>query len=139
MKPYYWALLSAVVWGCAPIFEKLGLSKIPVFPGLYYRCLGVIFGTILLVVLNFDAIKGSIVQLSPGWWYLAAGGFLASIVGQIFFYHALKDGKASLVVPIAATYPLISFLLGILFLGEKFTIAKSCGLGFVLIGVFLLK
>ena len=139
MKPYYWALLSALTWGCAPIFEKLGLAKVPVFMGLFYRCLGVFLGAVLLMFLKFDTFKETITHVPSGWWYLLVGGFLASIVGQIFFYHALKEGEASLVVPIGAAYPLIAFLLGIIFLGEKFTLMKSFGLIFVLIGVFLLK
>ena len=139
MKPFYWALLSALTWGCAPILEKIGLVKIPVFTGIFYRCLGVILGALILVLFKFDVFKESIVQWPQGWGFLVAGGLLASVVGQIFFYHALKDGEASLVVPLAATYPLISFLLGILFLGEKVTLAKSFGLVFVLLGIFLLK
>ena len=139
MKPYYWALLSAVAWGCAPIFEKLGLMKVPVFAGLFYRCLGVVIGLLILILFKFEIFKESIVHIPQGWWYLAAGGFLASIIGQIFFYHALKDGEASLVVPLAASYPLISFILGILFLGEKITLAKSMGLVFILLGMILLK
>lgn len=139
MKPYFWALLSAVIWGCAPILEKLGLVKIPVFTGIFYRSLGVLLGALILILFKFGAFKESVTSLPQGWGYLVAGGLLASVVGQIFFYHALKGGEASLVVPVAATYPLISFLLGILFLGEKVTWAKSFGLGFVLFGIFLLK
>ena len=139
MKPYYWALLSALTWGCAPIFEKLGLAKVPVFMGIYYRCLGVVLGAVLLMIFKFDIFKESIVHVPQGWWYLVIGGFLASIIGQIFFYHALKDGEASMVVPVGAAYPLIAFILGIIFLGEKITLAKSLGLVFILVGVFLLK
>ena len=139
MKPYFWALLAALAWGCAPIFEKLGLSKIPVFNGLFYRCLGVFLGALVLMLFKFDTFKETISHAPSGWLYLVIGGFMASIIGQIFFYHALKDGEASLVVPLGAAYPLIAFILGIIFLGEKVTLAKSFGLVFVLLGVFLLK
>ena len=67
------------------------------------------------------------------------GGFLASVVGQVFFYHALKTGESSKVVPLAATYPLVSFILGVILLGEKVTFAKTGGIIFILLGVFLLK
>ena len=139
MKPYYWALLAALAWGCAPILEKLGLVKTPVFVGIFYRCLGVIIGAVILMIFKFDVFKESLAQVPHGWLYLVLGGLLASVVGQIFFYHALKEGEASLVVPLAAAYPLISFILGIFFLGEKVTWAKVAGLFFVLLGVVLLK
>ena len=139
MKPFYWALLAALTWGCVPVLEKIGLSKIPVFPGLLIRCLGVILGAIILLVWKHDVIRESLVKVTPAWGYLIAGGFLASVVGQIFFYNALKDGEASKVVPLAASYPLISFLIGVIFLAEKLTLAKVGGLLFIILGVVLLK
>ena len=139
MKPYFWALLSALVWGIAPIIEKLGLSKTPVLPGLVFRCLGVILGLMLLLAFRFNQIKTMLPQASQGGMYLVAGGLLASVVGQLFFYNALRGGEASQVVPIAAAYPLISFTLGIIFLSEKVTLSKLGGMVFVLMGVVLLK
>ena len=134
-----WALLAALSWGFAPMFEKFGLAKIPVMTGLFYRCIGVVVGLVFLVIFNSSAIKNSLATGVDGWWYLVLGGFMASIVGQIFFYHALKGGEISQVVPIGAAYPLISFILGLIFLGEKFTLAKAGGLACVMVGVVLLK
>jgi len=139
MKPFYWALGAAFIWGCAPILEKLGLAKAPVFAGLFFRSMGVVIGTGLLLVFKFGVIKESLVSPLQGWGLLIAGGFLASILGQICFYHALKDGEASLVVPLAASYPLIAFMLGTIFLGEKITLAKLSGMLLVVLGVFFLK
>ncbi len=139
MKPFYWALGAAFIWGCAPILEKLGLAKAPVFAGLFFRSMGVVIGTGLLLVFKFGVIKESLVSPPQGWGLLIAGGFLASILGQICFYHALKDGEASLVVPLAASYPLIAFMLGTIFLGEKITLAKLSGMLLVVLGVFFLK
>ncbi len=139
MKPYYWALLAALAWGFAPLFEKFGLAKMPVFAGLFYRCLGVVAGLMLLLVFRFDEIKYSLSTGGGGWYLLVIGGFLASVVGQIFFYSGLKDGEISQVVTIAACYPLISFVLGVLIFGEAITWGKVGGLAFVILGVLLLK
>ncbi len=57
----------------------------------------------------------------------------------MFFYRALKFGEASKVVPLAAIYPLVSFLLALLFLGERFTVTKLFGISFVLLGVAFLR
>ncbi len=139
MTPFYWALGAACVWGFAPILEKIGLAKIAPFPGLFWRSLGVMVGALVLLVLRFAEIKPALAVPPSGWGWVFAGGMLASIVGQIFFYHALKGGEASMAVPVGASYPLIAFVLGILVLGEKFTFAKLGGVGFVMLGVFLLK
>ena len=139
IKPFFWALLAALTWGCVPILEKLGLAKIPVFAGLFYRCIGVMLGFGLLLLFKFNIIKDSFGGMSYSWIYLIAGGFLASFVGQIFFYHALKSGEASRVTPLAATFPLITFVLGVLFLGEKITLSKVIGMLCVIAGVLFLK
>jgi transporter family protein len=139
MSAYLWALLASLVWGCVPFIEKLGLLKLDPVVGLFYRCLGVVVGISMLFIWKAAAIKSSFGELHAGMIYLLVGGFLASVVGQIFFYNALKSGEASMVVPLAASYPLLSFLLGVLFLGEKVTLAKAGGLAFILMGIVLLK
>lgn len=139
MKSFYWALLASLIWGCVPALEKLGLAKIPVFAGLFYRCLGVLIGVVLLLSFQLGSIRYAFSVSKTGLLYLIAGGFLASVLGQIFFYQALKNGEASTVVPVAASYPIISFLIGTLFLGEPLTLAKAGGVLFVVLGVFLLK
>ncbi|MFA5060618.1 MAG: EamA family transporter [Candidatus Omnitrophota bacterium] len=139
MKPYIWALMTALVWGCVPVLEKLGLAKMPVLVGIFYRSFGVIIGMMLIVFFKFNLLKESLANIPFGVFYLVVGGFLASVVGQIMFYHALQGGEASKVVPLAASYPLISFLIGAIFLGESVTAAKLGGLFFIILGVILLK
>ena len=139
MKPFYFALLSALVWGFAPIVEKIGLSKIPAVPGLFFRSLGVFAGAVILWLWKSKEIAPLLGNFPQGWGWLVFGGFLASIVGQIFFYQALKNGDVSMVVPVGASYPLITFILGIIFLGEKFTLTKAGGLLLVILGVLFLK
>lgn len=139
MKPFYWALLASLVWGCVPALEKLGLAKVPAFAGLFYRCLGVLIGVILLLVFQLGSIKESFFVGKSGLLYLVAGGFLASVLGQIFFYQGLKNGPASMIVPVAASYPIISFVIGVVFLSEPLTLSKAGGVLFVVLGVFLLR
>ena len=137
---FAWALLAAIVWGCVPIIEKAGLSKASPDLGLLIRSLGVIVGASILLAVKFNALKSELHLLTPKTFTLfILGGFLASIVAQIFFYRALKYGSASKVVPVGAIYPLIAFVLALLFLGEKFTLAKFIGVCLILVGVVLLK
>jgi len=52
------------------------------------------------------------------------------------FCLTLKEGEVSRVVPVSGAYPLISFIPGVLILGEKLTAVKSAGLLCVGTGVF---
>lgn len=123
----------------APILEKTGLKNIEPLSGVMVRSAGVIIGAIILAMFNSNIIKSALKADPKAILFLFLGGILASILGQILFYNALKHGEVSKMVPIAATYPLVSFLLGLLFFGESLTLVKGLGIGFVILGVFLLK
>ena len=139
-SPFFWAILTALVLGMVPILEKSGISNISPASGLFIRCWGVIIGSLILILFRYRTLRLELSSVSFSTVFLLfLGGFLASIVGQLFFYRALKLGQASRVVPLAATYPLISFLLALLFLGEKITLHKILGVFFVILGVIFLK
>jgi len=138
MNAVTWAVLTACVWGMVPLIEKAGLTKVTPLVGLFYRSLGVIFGLFLLGLFMVKPQEIKSVDLRSG-VLLALGGFLASFVGQICFYNSLKIGNVSRVVPISGTYPLIAFILGIIFLGESITLTKLAGVVFVIAGIWALK
>jgi len=138
MNAFWWAILTACIWGVVPILEKLGLAKIDPFVALFYRCLGVLLGLLFLGI--FIVKPQELKAVTPrAIILLVVAGFLASFVAQITFYHGLKIGEVSRVVPIAGTYYLISFLLGIFLLGETLTLVKASGLLLIVAGVWLLK
>ena len=138
MTAFGWALLTACIWGVVPILEKIGLSDTNPFVGLFYRSLGVIFGLLVFgfFILNPTEIRSVNIKSAL---LLILGGFLASFVAQLVFYHGLKIGEVSKVVPISASYPLIAFLLAILFLGETFSLLKGLGVVLIICGIWALK
>jgi bacterial/archaeal transporter family protein len=71
--------------------------------------------------------------------FLALSGLFAGVIGQLLYFKALKPGEASVVVPLVGAYPLVAFILAIIFLGEKVTWVKAAGAMMVASGVFLLK
>lgn len=138
MNAFTWAILTACIWGVVPLLEKFGLSRVDALTGLFYRCLGVLIGLFLLgtVILKPQQIKSADLR-SVAW--LILGGFLASCVGQIAFYKGLKAGEVSRIVPISGSYPLVTFILGILFLGEAISWVKFLGIILVTMGIWALK
>lgn len=139
MSAFYWAVLTACIWGLVPVLEKLGLSRIDTFPGLLLRSSGVLLGAIVLIAIKSEHLRE---VLKADWetiFFLVFGGLLASFVGQICFYKALKSGEVSKVVPIAGAYPLVSFLTGIIFLSEGITLTKLVGVLLILAGIVFLR
>ena len=136
---FFLAILSALIWGMAPIFEKVGLnSKIDPYLGVVVRTLPIAF--IGLTGLIFMGRIDSLFQVDmKSAAFVIIGGLIAGFIGQIVFYTALKSGEASVVVPVAATYPLVALVISILFLGEAVTWQKVTGIGLVVAGVVMLK
>ena len=60
------------------------------------------------------------------------------LIGQYFYFKAIKSLEASTVTPIVGAYPLFTCILAILILGERLTIAKGIGVFLVVGGIFLL-
>ncbi len=138
MTAFLWALSAAFVWGVVPLLEKLGLSRSEPFTALFYRCFGVVIGLVLLGIFvirphHMKAVDAKTI------FVLVLSGFLASFVAQILFYHGLKIGEVSKVLPVAASFPLITFILGVIFFGEALTVAKISGIILITSGIWLLK
>ena len=138
MSAFLWALLTACIWGVVPLMEKVGLGGAPPAVGVVVRSAGVVIG--LVVAIGFWS-PWAAVRAMP--WtsvvLLALGGLLASFVGQLAFYHALKSGALSQVTPVAGAYPLVAALLGWWVLREPLTLPRLLGVAFVVVGVILLR
>ena len=138
MNAFLWALLTACIWGIVPLMEKVGLGGVPPAAGVMVRSAGVVAG---LVVATWLWSPWAAVRVMP--WtsvaLLALSGLLASFVGQMAFYQALKSGALSQVTPVAGAYPLVAALLGWWVLREPLTLTRLLGVAFVVLGVVLLR
>ena len=75
------------------------------------------------------AISGQIAVI------LVAASIVVTMSGVYFYLRAMSSAEASRIVPMSSTYPLVAFLLALLFLGEKFTWTKLAGTLLVCAGV----
>lgn len=138
-RAFVYAILTSIVWGVAPALEKIGLrGAIEPYQGVVIRSIAIALVSIagLMFMGRANAFQG--LQLN-GVLFVVAGGLVAGLIGQFTFYSALKAGDASIVVPVAATYPIVALVISIIFLGEPFTWQKAAGIGLVVAGVMLVK
>jgi len=138
METFFLALLTAFIWGFVPFLEKIGLSSVEPTAAYLVRCSGVVIGAVMVICFYspFPAIgKMGIKPI----FFLVIAGVLAGFVAQLVFYKALKTGEISRIIPITSCYPLFTFLLGWMFLGEDVTLSKVIGMLLILGGIFLLK
>lgn len=141
MTAFQLAAIAALVWGSAAFCEKMGLAGAGVDPlmGLWIRSVGVaVGGAALTFFIPQFGQKFAAMGWRGGAW-LFGGGIVASIIGQIFFYKALKIGDIGRVASVGGSWPLVAFILSMLFLGEAPTVRKVLGVLLVFSGVSLLK
>ena len=138
MSAFWWAVLTAGIWGVVPLLEKLGLMGSTPTLGVFARSLGVVIGVIVFG-LWWSPWKAMASLDLRTILLLALGGFLASFVGQMAFYQALKVGRLSQVTPVAGAYPLVAAILGWWWLREPITVTRMLGVALVVCGVMLLR
>jgi len=131
------ALFGMICWGIAPVFAKVALKNIDPVAGLVLRT---IFAA--SVVSGWVIVSGSFSKVSSipasAWWLIGVEALLATLVGDLAYYAALKKGDVSLVTIIMSSSPLITILCAMLFLGEQITITRLFGAALVIIGIILI-
>ncbi|MFZ5646652.1 MAG: EamA family transporter [Bacillota bacterium] len=132
------AFFAMVCWGVAPVFSKLGLVKADPFLALTVRSFSV---TVILFISGLALGKFSGMDLSDkkSYLFIVMEGILAALLGQLAYYYAQKLGDISRVTPIVAAFPIITVILAVLVLGEKFTWSKLMGTLLIVSGIILIK
>lgn len=138
MKVYALAILTAVLWGFAPVLDKLGLGRATPTAALSIRTL-VVFIVLAVFVGATESWREFAGLDRRSITYLVLGALAAGLLGQWVYYHALKIGEATRVVPVAATYPLVAALLSVAFLKEPVTPGKILGAILIVLGVLAIR
>ena len=135
MKAVLFALLSALVWGTAPLIFKVGLKgEVPPLVGIFYHNLT----AALFALASILFVKESLSYTTRDVLIVSFGGFVSGFLGLLLYYKAIKVGEVSVVAPIVASSPLWASLLAFLLLGETFSFLKLLGTVLVVLGVILI-
>ncbi len=131
-------VLTALLWGSSPILEKMGLGKTDPLTAVAIRSL-----SIAVILIIFLAVTGKMKEIfsvdMKTLAIFAVSGFMAGLLGMWTYFGALKLGATSKVVPIAATYPLVTTILSIVILREGVSLLRLIGTLLIIIGVWLVK
>lgn len=131
------SLFGMLCWGIAPVFAKAALKNIDPIAGLVLRT---IFAA--SVVSGWVFASGSFSKVSSipasSWWLIGIEALLATLVGDLAYYAALKKGDVSLVTIIMSSSPLITILCSVLFFGEIMTVKRLIGAVLVIAGIILI-
>jgi len=97
---------------------------------------------VLLLFAAFAVSRGDLAALkpseTPGFWWLVALGGLAQTGIYFFYYRNLRRHEVWIVKLWLLLMPVLSCVVGILFLDEKLTAWKLVGIGVVLFGAMII-
>ncbi|MDP7492742.1 MAG: EamA family transporter [Candidatus Undinarchaeales archaeon] len=129
---FTFALITLLLWGLWGIFPKLATNHIDPRSVLVFEGIGRFVVT--LVVLAMIGFRPE--MKVEGVSYAVLGGLIGSI-GAVFFFYAVSQGKASVVVTTTALYPLITILVSYPLLGEEPSARQGLGMVFAMIALVL--
>jgi transporter family protein len=138
MKGEILALSAAILWGIAPIFDKLAIAgNVPLpLANLIRSSGGLLFLLVIVLLLrDFDFSAFDAKRIS----FLMIAGSIAGGIAMIIFYFALRQIGASKTVPLSSIYPLFTVMFSALFLGESVSWKIIAGTVLIVAGVILVS
>jgi len=137
MAVFWLALFGMICWGIAPIFAKIGLSNVDPIAALAVRTL-----MAATLVTGWLGLSGDFNQFRSipvnSWVLIGIEAVLATLVGDLAYYAAIKKGEVSIVTVIMASSPLVTMIGAVLFLGEEINFYKIIGASFIILGIMLI-
>lgn len=135
MKGEMLALISAFLWGIAPILDKYALQEVPIYPAIVIRAFG---GFLAILAISF-VLGQTEFKLSAGILLLLISGAISGAFGMIFYFEALESIGASRAVPITAIYPMFTAVLSFLLLSEAISARVLLGIAMIILGTILVS
>jgi len=131
------SLVTILVWRAWGVVSKVASEGVDANTNQIFFTLG-LFPLIAIVWRSKrNAGGGAARRVGIGWAFLT--GILGG-TGNIAFFRALvMGGKASIVSPVTALFPLVTVMLAVTVLHERLGTAQKFGLALALVAIYLLS
>ena len=131
------SLLTILAWGAWGVVSKVASDGVDADTNQVFFTFGLL--PLILIVWRSPRMGGAEKRRRVG----IAWAFLTGILGgagNIAFFHALViGGKASIVSPVTALFPLVTVILAVTLLHERIGTAQKIGLVLALTAIYLLS
>jgi transporter family protein len=135
-----WSLLTIVLWGTWGLVSKVASAGVDAYVNQLLYTAGL---APLMIFVAWTVHRQSGSESRQGRTRGVFWAFLTGIlggVGNIFFFQALvMGGKASVVAPVTALFPMITVLLALIFLRERLGRVQWVGLLLAFVAIYLLS
>ena len=136
---YYILIITTVTaWGVGSFLGKIATDyNNPTFITVCSNVLYFVFSIpLMLFLLRSDGAVGKFDFSLNALWPIVAIGMLG-LLGEWVYFNALAKGPGAPVIALTALYPVVSMLLLISLLGERFSRNQGIGLIFIFVGLVI--
>jgi transporter family protein len=131
-----YSLLTIVLWGVWGVLSKVVSSAVDANTNQVFFALGLL--PIIAIVLRSQRLSQGTNRRTGMTWAFFTG--ILGGLGNVAFFQALEaGGKASIVVPATALFPVVTVLLAVTVLRERLGKLQIAGLALTLIAIYLLS
>lgn len=130
------ALGSALFAGITAILAKIGIKKTDSTVATAIRTIVVLIFSWLMVLIVGSQHQIETIRLQTLVFLVLSG--LATGASWLCYFKALQLGNINKVVPIDKSSTMMTIIMAFIFLDEKITLLKACGVVLIAIGTFLM-
>lgn len=130
---FWYSMICVLCWGAWALMSKLGSREIP--PDTMQFLFTV--GTVPVGLALFITRRGKLEKSSRGIAYGVLNGILSGIGGLTLFAAYHTNGNTTLITATAALYPMITVVLAITVLRERFRAIQALGMLFAAIAIVI--
>lgn len=135
-----WSLATILLWGTWGLVSKIASSGVDAYMNQLLYTAGL--APLLIFVawsVHKSRSKEDPASRRAGVWWAFLTGILGG-VGNIAFFQALvTGGKASVVAPVTALFPMVTVLLALVVLKERLGRTQWAGLALAFVAIYLLS
>jgi drug/metabolite transporter (DMT)-like permease len=124
-------IISIIGWALWSVANKFAVQKLSPFS---MQIVGTITATLFLPFW-FKLNQGHAQNITPPHILWSVASCVCATVAGTAYLFAIKDSDLGSTAALAATYPVLTFVMSIFLFNEAFTFAKVIGILFVIVGV----
>lgn len=130
---FWYSMICVVCWGGWALLSKLGSQEVPPDTMQFLFTLGTLPVGIALLILR----GGKLEKSRRGIAYGVLNGVLSGVGGLTLFAAYHTNGNTTLITATSALYPMITVVLAVLILRERFRPIQALGLVFAAIAIVI--
>jgi bacterial/archaeal transporter family protein len=130
---FWYSMVCVLCWGGWALLSKLGSRDIPPEAMQFLFTIG----TLPICIALLAARRFKMEKSPKGISYGVLNGVLSAVGGLALFAAYHTNGNTSLITAASALYPMVTVILAVLILRERFRVIQAVGLAFAAIAIVI--